>query len=42
MKTVFIGIDNGVTGTIGFINSDGEALQVKTPVKKISSYKTTF
>ena len=37
-KTVYIGIDNGVTGTIGFINSDGEALQVKTPVKKVMNY----
>ena len=37
-KTVYIGIDNGVTGSIGFINSDGEALQIKTPVKKVMNY----
>jgi hypothetical protein len=38
MKTVYIGIDNGVTGSIGFINSDGDSLQVKTPVKKVMNY----
>lgn len=34
----FIGIDNGVSGTIGIITGDGKALSVKTPTKIEQSY----
>jgi hypothetical protein len=37
MKT-YIGIDNGVSGTIGIIYSHGKTEFVKTPVKKEQSY----
>lgn len=40
MKTVYIGIDNGVTGSIGII-TDGGAILIKTPVKKVMNYTKT-
>lgn len=38
MSTLYIGCDNGTTGSIGLISSDGYSLMVKTPVKKEQSY----
>lgn len=37
MNKIYIGIDNGVTGTISFIKED-ETIVVKTPVKKEQNY----
>lgn len=37
MKT-YIGIDNGVSGTIGIVTQSGESLFIKTPVKKEQDY----
>lgn len=37
MSTLYIGIDNGVTGSIGLI-AEGLGLMVRTPVKKELSY----
>lgn len=34
----YIGIDNGVTGTIGIILPDGNSVLIKTPVKKEQNY----
>jgi len=41
MKIVYIGIDNGVTGSIGCITLEDSllnAIQIKTPVKKVMNY----
>jgi hypothetical protein len=38
MRKLYIGIDNGVTGTIGVIDDEGKAFQIRTPVKKELSY----
>jgi hypothetical protein len=38
MRNIYIGIDNGVTGSIGIVSSDGDAIQIKTPVKKEQDY----
>ena len=35
---IYIGIDNGVTGTIGIIHPDGEYVFFNTPTKKELSY----
>lgn len=35
---VYIGIDNGVSGSIGIIFPDKEALFIKTPTKKVFKY----
>ena len=35
---IYIGVDNGVTGSIGIINSDGDSIQIKTPTKKEQDY----
>lgn len=40
-KTVYIGIDNGVTGSIGIISSDGDAIQLKTPITASMNYSKT-
>lgn len=37
-KTRFIGIDNGVTGTIGIIDENGSSTFLKTPVFKQQDY----
>lgn len=37
MKKLYIGIDNGVSGTIGFV-SDTESFTIKTPIKKYQDY----
>jgi hypothetical protein len=34
----YIGIDNGVTGSIGIIHADGSSLFYRTPIKKELSY----
>ena len=34
----WIGIDNGVSGSIGIITEDGKSLMVKTPIKNEQSY----
>lgn len=35
----YIGVDNGVTGSIGIVNDKGDfALSVKTPVKRVLNY----
>lgn len=34
----YIGIDNGVSGTIGIIPADGEPIFIKTPVQKVQDY----
>lgn len=38
MRNYYIGIDNGVTGSIGIVSSDGVADYHKTPVKKVLNY----
>ena len=38
MDKVWIGIDNGVTGSVGIIKPNGEYLYVPTPVKKCLKY----
>lgn len=38
MQKTYIGIDNGVTGSIGIITASGETFFLKTPVKKEQSY----
>ena len=38
---VYIGIDNGVTGTIGIIDAQGIAHQIDMPVKKFLNYQKT-
>ena len=40
MSKIYIGIDNGVTGTIAFLKED-ESVFVKTPVKTEQSYTKT-
>ena len=40
MKKMYIGIDNGVSGTIGFV-SDSESFSIKTPVTKQQDYTKT-
>lgn len=40
MNKIYIGIDNGVTGTIAIIKDD-ETIFLKTPVKKQQSYTKT-
>ena len=38
MSTLYIGIDNGVTGSIGMLDGGGSIMMVRTPVKKELSY----
>lgn len=40
MKKVYIGIDNGVSGTIGFV-SESEYWTIKTPIVKVQDYTKT-
>lgn len=41
MSKVYVGIDNGVSGTIGIVGEDIEPVFVKTPVKKEQDYTKT-
>jgi hypothetical protein len=41
MKRLFIGIDNGTTGTIGAVTNDGAATLLLTPTKSEQSYTKT-
>jgi hypothetical protein len=41
MSKIYIGVDNGVTGTIGIIYPDGEYYFSKIPVKTEQSYTKT-
>jgi len=38
MRKVWIGIDNGISGSIGIIDNDNNAIQIKTPIKKEQDY----
>lgn len=38
MSKIWVGIDNGVSGTIGIVGEDIEPVFVKTPVKKEQDY----
>jgi hypothetical protein len=38
MKNIFVGIDNGATGSIGLIDSDGNKQFFPTPVKQVPNY----
>jgi hypothetical protein len=38
MSKTFVGIDNGVTGSIGVIHPDGKSSFLETPVIKVPSY----
>jgi len=38
MSKTFVGIDNGVTGSIGIIYPDGTSAFIETPVYKTQSY----
>lgn len=38
MKRCYIGIDNGVTGSIGVIYDDGASAFIPTPVRKVRDY----
>lgn len=38
MKKCYIGIDNGVTGSIGVIYDDGTSAFIPTPVRKVRDY----
>lgn len=38
MSKIFVGLDNGVSGSIGIIGNDIEPVFVKTPVKKEQDY----
>ena len=38
MSKIWVGIDNGVSGTIGFVGDDIAPLIVHTPVKKEQDY----
>lgn len=41
MNTIYIGIDNGVSGTIGILDKNGKGHQFPMPVKKTLSYQKT-
>lgn len=38
MSKIFVGLDNGVSGSIGIVGNDIEPVFVKTPVKKEQDY----
>ena len=41
MSKIYIGIDNGVSGTIGVVGDNVETTFIKTPVKKEQNYTKT-
>lgn len=38
MGRIYVGLDNGVSGSIGIVGDDIESVFVKTPVKKVQDY----
>ena len=38
MSKIYVGLDNGVSGSIGIVGDDIESVFVKTPVKKVQDY----
>ena len=38
MGRIYVGLDNGVSGSIGIVGDDIESFFCKTPVKKVQDY----